>query len=54
MIPATINTTNVDPMVPPGLNITLGKAVKKTVNVAMSNTFGFGGHNATLVVKKIN
>lgn len=52
IIPATINTTNVDPMVPAGLNVTLGKPVKKTVNVAMSNTFGFGGHNATVVVKK--
>jgi len=52
IIPATINTTTVDPAVPPGLNLTLGKAVKKTVNVAMSNTFGFGGHNATIVVKK--
>jgi 3-oxoacyl-[acyl-carrier-protein] synthase II len=53
IIPATINTTIVDPLVPKGLNLTLGKPVKKTVNVAMSNTFGFGGHNATLVVKKI-
>lgn len=52
LIPATINTTTVDPLVPKGLNLTLGKPVKKTVNVAMSNTFGFGGHNATLVVKK--
>jgi 3-oxoacyl-[acyl-carrier-protein] synthase II len=52
IIPATINTTTVDAAVPAGLNLTLGKAVKKTVNVAMSNTFGFGGHNATLVVKK--
>jgi 3-oxoacyl-[acyl-carrier-protein] synthase II len=53
IIPATINTTNVDPAVPAGLNLTLGKSLKKTVNVAMSNTFGFGGHNATLVVKKL-
>ncbi len=53
LIPATINTKTVDPAVPSGLNLTLGKSVKKTVNVAMSNTFGFGGHNATLVVKKL-
>ena len=53
IIPATINTATVDAAVPPGLNLTLGKPVKKTVNVAMSNTFGFGGHNATLVVRKM-
>ncbi|MEI9920517.1 MAG: beta-ketoacyl-ACP synthase II [Bacteroidota bacterium] len=53
IVPATINTTKVDAAVPAGLNLTLGKPVKKTVNVAMSNTFGFGGHNATLVVKKL-
>jgi len=53
IIPATINTEKVDPLVPTGLNLTLGVPVRKTVNVAMSNTFGFGGHNATLVVKKI-
>jgi 3-oxoacyl-[acyl-carrier-protein] synthase II len=53
IIPATINTTKVDAAVPAGLNLTLMKPVKKTVNVAMSNTFGFGGHNATVVVRKI-
>jgi 3-oxoacyl-[acyl-carrier-protein] synthase II len=53
IIPATINTAKVDPLVPAGLNLTLGSPVKKTVNVAMSNTFGFGGHNATLVVRKV-
>lgn len=52
IIPATINTSKVDATVPAGLNLTLGQPVKKTVNVAMSNTFGFGGHNATLVVRK--
>jgi len=53
IIPATINTQVVDPLVPKGLNLTLGSPVKKIVNVAMSNTFGFGGHNATLVVRKV-
>jgi 3-oxoacyl-[acyl-carrier-protein] synthase II len=52
IIPATINTSKVDPLVPAGLNLTLGSAVKKKVRVAMSNTFGFGGHNATLIVRK--
>jgi 3-oxoacyl-[acyl-carrier-protein] synthase II len=52
VVPATINTTKVDPLVPSGLNLTLGSKVHKRVNVAMSNTFGFGGHNASLVVKK--
>ncbi|HZY78991.1 MAG TPA: beta-ketoacyl-ACP synthase II [Cyclobacteriaceae bacterium] len=52
IIPATINTEKVDPLVPQGLNLTLGKPVKKTVNVAMSNTFGFGGHNATVILRK--
>jgi 3-oxoacyl-[acyl-carrier-protein] synthase II len=54
VIPATINTTTVDPQIPSSLNLTLGKAVKKTVRAAMSNTFGFGGHNASIVVKKWN
>lgn len=53
LVPATINTTTVDAEVPSTLNLTLGKPVKKTVNVAMSNTFGFGGHCATLIVKKV-
>ncbi len=53
IIPATINTTDVDPAVPSTLNLTLGSKVNKTVNVALSNTFGFGGHNASLVVRKI-
>lgn len=51
-IPPTINTTELDPAVPAGLNIVLDKAVQREVNVAMSNTFGFGGHNAIAVFKK--
>lgn len=54
LVPATINTSTVDAAVPAGLNLTLGKPQKKKLNVAMSNTFGFGGHNATLVVKKLS
>lgn len=52
IIPATINTKDVDPAIPSSLNLTLGKKVEKKVNVALSNTFGFGGHNASLVLKK--
>ncbi len=52
IIPPTINTKNIDPEMPEGLNYTLGKAVKRPVNIAMSNTFGFGGHNAITVFQK--
>ncbi len=51
-IPPTINTTTVDPEIPQNLNLTLGKKVEKPVRYALSNTFGFGGHNATMLVKK--
>lgn len=53
LIPPTINTENIDPTLPSGLNIVLGKKMKKEVKVALSNTFGFGGHNASAVFKKI-
>jgi 3-oxoacyl-[acyl-carrier-protein] synthase II len=53
IVPATINTQTIDPSMPQGLNIILGKSVKANVNVAMSNTFGFGGHNATAVFRKV-
>jgi 3-oxoacyl-[acyl-carrier-protein] synthase II len=53
IIPPTINHTVVDEAIDPKLNLTLNKAQKRTVNVAISNTFGFGGHNATVVFKKI-
>lgn len=52
IIPPTINTTELDPKIPAGLGIVTGKAVHHTVNVAMSNTFGFGGHNAIAVFKR--
>ena len=53
IIPPTINSKNIDPEMPPGLNVVLGKKFKKEVKVAMSNTFGFGGHNASAVFRKV-
>jgi 3-oxoacyl-[acyl-carrier-protein] synthase II len=53
VIPPTINTEQIDPALPSGLNIIIGKKTEKKIDVAMSNTFGFGGHNATAVFKKI-
>jgi len=53
VIPPTINTTNLDPEMPRDLNVVLHNAIRKEVNVAMSNTFGFGGHNASVVFRKV-
>jgi 3-oxoacyl-[acyl-carrier-protein] synthase II len=53
IVPPTINTRDLDPVIPPGLNILLGKAMERPVKVAMSNTFGFGGHNGIVVFKKV-
>lgn len=54
IIPPTINTKTIDPGMPEGLNIVVGKTLKKDIKVALSNTFGFGGHNASAVFRKIN
>ena len=54
IVPPTINHTTVDENIDPNLNLTLNKAQKRTVNVAMSNTFGFGGHNACGVFKTLD
>jgi 3-oxoacyl-[acyl-carrier-protein] synthase II len=51
-IPPTINFRIPDPEINPKLNLTINKAQKRKVNVAISNTFGFGGHNASVVIKK--
>ncbi|TXE12868.1 beta-ketoacyl-ACP synthase II [Seonamhaeicola algicola] len=53
IVPPTINHTTVDENIDAELNLTLNKAQKREVNVAMSNTFGFGGHNACVLFKKI-
>ena len=52
IIPPTINHFNDDPELDSKLNFTFNKAQKRTVNAALSNTFGFGGHNAAVIVKK--
>ena len=53
IVPPTINNSTVDENLDQKINYTFGKAQKKTVNVALSNTFGFGGHNACVIFKKI-
>jgi len=53
IIPPTINTEHLDPAIPPGMKILLGQAQRHSVRVAMSNTFGFGGHNGIVVFKKV-
>jgi len=54
VIPPTINHFENDENIDSELNFTFGKSQKREVNFAMSNTFGFGGHNACLLFKKIN
>ena len=52
IVPPTINHFTDDPELDPKLNFTFNKAQHRTVNAALSNTFGFGGHNASVIVKK--
>lgn len=52
IIPPTINHSNPDPEIDNKLNLTLNTAQKRDVKYAISNTFGFGGHNATVILKK--
>jgi len=54
IVPPTINHSTVDENINPDLNLTLNKAQKREIKVAMSNTFGFGGHNACVAFKKID
>ena len=54
VIPPTINHTVPDENIDPELNLTLNKPQKREIRVAMSNTFGFGGHNACVVFKKLD
>ena len=52
IVPPTINHSTDDDHIDPNLNLTLNKAQKREINVAMSNTFGFGGHNACVAFQK--
>ncbi len=51
LVPPTINHFELDPELDPKLNFTFNKAQERKINVAMSNTFGFGGHNACIIFK---
>jgi 3-oxoacyl-[acyl-carrier-protein] synthase II len=53
IIPPTINITELDPAVPANLKLVMNEALHKSVDVAMSNTFGFGGHNGIVVFRKV-
>ncbi len=52
LVPPTINHTTVDENIDSRLNLTLNKAQERDITYAMSNTFGFGGHNACVLLKK--
>ena len=52
IVPPTINFKVADPAIDQNLNLTLNKAQNRKVNIAISNTFGFGGHNASVVIRK--
>ena len=53
IIPPTINVENLDPQLRADLDLTLGKAKSREVRAALSNTFGFGGHNSTVIFRRI-
>ncbi len=52
IVPPTIHLVNLDPEIDPKLNLTPNKAQEREVNVGMSNTFGFGGHNTSVIFRK--
>ena len=54
IVPPTINLENLDPEIDPKLNLTPNLAQKRDVNIGMSNTFGFGGHNTSVIFRKFN
>jgi 3-oxoacyl-[acyl-carrier-protein] synthase II len=54
IVPPTINHATVDETIDPSLNLTLNKAQKRDIKYALSNTFGFGGHNACVLFKRMD
>lgn len=52
IVPPTINFSNPDEDIDQKLNMTFNKAQKRTINTALSNTFGFGGHNTSVIFRK--
>jgi 3-oxoacyl-[acyl-carrier-protein] synthase II len=54
VVPPTINLVNLDPEIDPRLNLTANKAQQREINVGLSNTFGFGGHNTSAIFRKFN
>ena len=52
LVPPTINVTELDDMIPENIHVVVNKAEKKDIEVGMSDTFGFGGHNAIVIFKK--
>lgn len=53
IIPPTINIENLDANIPNGIQIVMNQPMQKTINTAMSNAFGFGGHNSTVLFKQM-
>jgi len=53
IVPPTINQTTADPNIDQNLNLTVNNSQEREINTAFSNTFGFGGHNASIIIKKI-
>jgi 3-oxoacyl-[acyl-carrier-protein] synthase II len=53
LVPPTINQFNLDPEIDPNVDFTFNKAKPRNINYALSNTFGFGGHNGTVIFKKL-
>jgi 3-oxoacyl-[acyl-carrier-protein] synthase II len=54
IVPPTINHFELDPELDAKMDFTFGKAKKREINYALSNTFGFGGHNGTVIFKKLS